>query len=141
MIPLGKKALATETVVVMVLCLVVMVVLIAIFLKPANEAKNTVSSTIARERLQLCLAQGRQTALLSPASLQDADRDGYPDSCDVCIGGDDGLDANGDGVPDACEPAGTFFKPSDSVEKACNTAQGCSRSPCWEPKRKVCVLR
>jgi len=33
----------------------------------------------------------------------DADRDGVPNDCDVCPGGDDNIDSNHDGVPDDCE--------------------------------------
>lgn len=42
----------------------------------------------------------------------DADGDGVPDGCDVCPGFDDTLDADGDGVPNDCDNCVTQFNPS-----------------------------
>jgi hypothetical protein len=50
----------------------------------------------------LCKAQGE--SILSSGSLEgnDRDKDGYPDDCDLCLGGDNSKVSNSYGIPNPC---------------------------------------
>lgn len=63
----------------------------------------------------------------------DIDGDGYPDGCDVCLGGNDATDTDKDGMPDKCDK-----DPLMAPEKK-ETAKDICKGK-WDSKRMRCVL-
>lgn len=60
--------------------------------------------------------------------------DGFPDGCDICLGGDDAVDKDSDGIPDACDD-----DPDNSPEKKTSMTEICKKANgSWDEKRKQC---
>ena len=129
-------------VIALILALVVLTVSILIGKPIFGFFGKTAHSQVFEQKLKLCATRGAQ-AQLYPVSQRppDSDADGYPDSCDYCVNGKDGIDRNpADGVPDDCQPIGALMKAGDSLEKACNNALRCPKHDCWKKERKICEL-
>jgi cytoskeletal protein RodZ len=85
------------------LLLIIFAVIWWIFIKKPAETSNEFFNTqSAQLKTDVCKMQGiRGTA--EGISFKDRDSDKYPDSCDICIGGDNKIDGDLDGMPDACD--------------------------------------
>lgn len=89
----------------LVLVLLVVVVLTYSFNKPAQASNKFFSSALLKIANDKCKFDG-DMAKSQGIDFKDADKDGHPDSCDVCINGDKGdnsKDSDLDGMPDACD--------------------------------------
>jgi len=126
----------------LVLAAITLTIIILIVRPSFLFGKTTFQSQIFEQKSRLCAVQGAQAMLLAPGRRPpDDDKDGYPNSCDFCVGGDDGIDKNPhDGFPDDCQAPTKIVRAGDNIEKICNTSPKCKSNRCWDKERKVCVL-
>lgn len=94
-----------------------------------------------------CLAQpGIDARAPFDADFGTAGGDGYPDTCDLCLGGDDSLDADGDGIPDACDndPNNPPEKRKYTMVKICEGNEFGYKNryggAYWDTRKEQCVL-
>ncbi len=139
---MNKKADVPWVLIGMILALITLVVILAIAYNPFTFAKTTFQSQISEQKARLCAVQGKQAEILPPDRRPpDADKDGYPDSCDFCWNGDDGRDVKpADGFPDDCQNPTVMMKQGDDITKTCNNAPRCTKHDCWDKQNKVCKL-
>jgi hypothetical protein len=86
-----------------------------------------------------CLAQAGLAATVFDNDFGRNQGDGYPDSCDICLGGDDNKDSDGDGIPDACDDdRDNPPKKGIGLKQACEHAKGGAGK--WNEARQQCML-
>ncbi len=76
-------------------------------------------------RTKLCQSQGAISPTAFDNDFGKAQGDLYPDSCDLCLGGNDAADRDADGMPDACDddPDNPPAK-GMTLEKMCKESKG-----------------
>ncbi|MBI4439380.1 hypothetical protein HY638_00240 [Candidatus Woesearchaeota archaeon] len=131
----GKKGMETiEIIGLVILVLVVTYAMFRIFQNPSAAAYTLTQKEIRSAQHLACRAEGEK-AKFEGREITDADKDGYPDGCDFCIGGDDGTDKDGDIIPDDCDDNSNEFPTGKTLKKVCETKSGS-----WDDKNKQCKI-
>ncbi len=86
-----------------------------------------------QSQIQSCRAQGAISPTPFDNDFGNNQGDLFPDSCDVCLGGDDAKDSDADGIPDACDPSSN---PPPKKPKPRDICKGT-----WYPEKGQCVLQ
>lgn len=96
---------------------------------------DTKKPTLNAIELANCKVQQGLDPLTGGKNLPDADKDGYPDVCDPCVGGR--IDADGDGIQDACQPPVRKREPGASQQEQCEHEDVVGN---WKEETNQCVL-
>ncbi|MEM4282201.1 MAG: hypothetical protein QXU88_00945 [Candidatus Woesearchaeota archaeon] len=97
---MAKKGVSGIQVVIALLIGIIVLYVVVAFMqaqfKKAGKSIEEITPSTISFALQGCRLQAAR-------GFSDADKDGYPDFCDVCEGGDDGKHSDADWVPDDCD--------------------------------------
>ena len=119
----------------MILALVVFISVLYYFMHSSSLFGTKYNGLELQAKTQACQSRGALNPSVFDNDFGVGKGDGFPDGCDVCLGGNDAVDENGDGMPDACEaekykvnapPTGTH------MEDLCKGT--------WDKKLSHCVL-
>lgn len=97
----------------------------------AAGAATQLGSLDLNNRHQLCELTGKkiiERGLEPKETIEGEKKDGFPDDCDLCLGGDDRIVTNSYGIPDACyyDPTKEYRgKKIDSYKDMCKVRGGC----------------
>ncbi len=126
----NKKAMEmVNVIIVLILALLLLWVMTSYLGKGKNAADNTLNPVLAKANQDACRLTGTQ-AINSGKEFKDCDEDGYPDSCDNCIDGDNSIDGDLDGMSDECETSESADDPKKIV---CEYV--------LKENRKICVTK
>lgn len=114
--------------------LVLMIILIFYITKGGTTSSANYDKLFLKEKNQTCKLQGVILKTYADNDFGKGQGDLYPDSCDVCLGGDDATDRNGDGMPDACDK----FPPTEMPPRGAKMSDVCKGT--WNDKTQQCVL-
>jgi hypothetical protein len=83
---------------------------------------------------QSCKAQAAMSPTFFDNDFSNNQGDGFPDSCDICLGGDNNRDSDNDGMPDACDkdPNNPPAK-GETMDKICTGT--------WNKAKMQCTLQ
>jgi len=120
-----KASISLEHVIMALICMVVAVVVIMVFQKPAEAAYTYGSVVISSARTEACKLDFEKQLGYKQKKYKDSDADGYPDYCDFCLGGDDSYDNDNDGIADACDSdKDNPPKKGDKIADICKQVSG-----------------
>jgi hypothetical protein len=96
---------------------------------------------IDKQLLEKSKAVCRESRIIPDGPVYDNDYgnnvgDGYPDSCDICLGGDDSIDTDRDGIPDACDNENKKPAKGITLESICKLVSGE-----WKEAIRQCTLQ
>ena len=132
---LNKKGM--EITLGMIVIAIPLLILLGILLYNLFKSQTLVSGEYNKlqmlSKMQSCKSQGAFSQDYFDNDFGRAIGDKYPDSCDVCLGGDDAKDSDADGMPDACDNDPNN-PPATKGEKIC-------KSNLWDAKRMQCTLQ
>ncbi len=141
----------------MIIVLVVIFTVIYIIRTKAEAAGSLMTSQELRFLREGCELRGKALRMENPSLLARVDRDlpgnnsdGYPDSCDFCIGGSDATDNDDDGIPFDCDdnddPVGGARKSGVTLKSICEgkcppnskwkETNQCDIRPCHPPAQR-----
>lgn len=151
----NKKGAGESPIINWVILIAIMVVAF-IFIKMfiIDAAGSNFSSQIAKIKSESCITNGERAKATGTVPLDrdfgPTSGDGYPDACDICLGGNNKLDADLDGMPDACDNDPSKPPSKGMSSKAvCENGSGnernektqrTERSAKWNPETGQCVL-
>lgn len=92
-----------ETILTLVILSVIAVVLFGIWRPTASEAGTFFSSETLKAKDSKCLFDKQRALERGLKEPPDADDDGRPDSCDICVNGKNDEDNDLDGMPTHCD--------------------------------------
>ena len=97
------------------------------FTRGASNTFQFVGQEQLKQKNKLCEVSGRQ--ILDNGELKElmegAKGDGFPDDCDICLGGDNNIVSNSYGIPDACYINPATNKNIKSYRDICKAKTGC----------------
>ncbi len=109
----------------LLLVLIVVVVVVAIFGSKSESSLKALSPIEVSSKNKLCEVRGKFSGDVIEKGM-DKDADGYPDDCDICLGGDNRVTTtNSIGIPDSCYMESTSFTKFDTYKKMCIARSGC----------------
>src|SRR3989338_1638517 len=124
-----KKA-QTDPIKVLVTMLVVLAVATAVLFRSWDKgigALKTLSPAEVNAKNKVCEIAGKQLAekgtLKEPIELSKGD--GFPDDCDICLGGDNRIVSTSSGIPDACYAQTTSEFKIQTYKDMCKARGGC----------------
>jgi hypothetical protein len=128
--------LTLNTMIVAILLLVLLVIGVAMLTRSGKTQGAAYNELELKSKLSGCRASAALSEVVFDKDFSGAKGDGYPDSCDICLGGNDGQDTDADGVPDACDND-PCAKPERGVnlEEVCTKARGT-----WTESKQQCRL-
>jgi len=86
-------------------------------------ARVTFSEADMKKDVGLCKFRGETSKGFTDKDFG-ASGDGYPDSCDFCLGGNEEKDTDADGIPDACDNDLTSTpKKDESLSDICSSSK------------------
>lgn len=137
-----KKGAMSWQVILMMVAAVGGVVLIVVYAGGFRTGGRTITQlSAAHVSLPACERLGEQKAERSITQTWDLDGDGLPNSCEVCVGGNDYEQTDDDRLPDPCDAdplsAPGKGKPYKNIKESCLKAEGGGR---WNPKTLQCCL-
>ena len=110
-----------------VIVLLVIVVASYGFTRGASNAFQFVGQEQLKQKNKLCEVSGRQ--ILDNGELKEliegSKGDGFPDDCDICLGGDNNIVSNSYGIPDACYVNPATNKNIKRYKDMCKVKTGC----------------
>jgi hypothetical protein len=125
-----------------VLILLVVIVMVLVFRKPAGVADRTISKQLWESRLAGCKYQGERDSMAGMADDFCQGDSVYPAKCSICLGASVMKDNDNDGMIDECEtdegnnPKSTKCKAYRSDEQCCISTNPCPNLPSF-----VCQTR
>jgi len=134
---LNKKGLALETVIVAVLLLIVLVTISFNLWRSQTLFGAKYNELELKTNARSCQAQGALAEVKFDKDFGNMG-DGFPDGCDLCLGGDDAQDKDNDGIPDSCDP-----DDENPPEKKMTLKSLCESKEVkgtWNDKKKQCKL-
>jgi len=138
-----KKGISGMTLIIagLVIAVVIIFAYSVFFVEQITKTKGFISKIGRAVDSQACKQQGESLKLrLGMSALpenRDADRDGYPDSCDFCQGENDAVDDDNDGLPNDCDDNSNVpVKPDASFAKICRDNSGT-----WREEPPQCMLQ
>ena len=130
-----KKAqgLSFSMIIIAILCLVILIILSYFIYTRFGSANKVFSTQELKIKNDACRLKGSR-ADRQGIEYADIDNDGYPDSCDICVGGDNLKDKDLDGMPDACDKY-----PDKQPRKKEKIADICKHI--WDKETERCILK
>lgn len=129
-----KGALHFEMIVMAVILLVIMGISLWYVTKGGTLFGAKYNQLEMQSQIQSCKAQ----SIVSPISFDNdfgkGQGDLFPDSCDICLGGNDAVDSDNDGMPDACDK-----QPDQAPARNAKMNEVCKGT--WDDKKRQCVLQ
>ena len=136
---INKKGMTTETVIKLLLGMIIIgIAIYLLFFKGVKPAESTLNPILQQQTMSLCKAKGDLAKVRGTVGIKDCDNDGYPDICDVCLGGVDNQDSNINNVPDSCENVQMVYDKKATLLSICQSAIGGYKS--WNEEKKQCTL-
>ena len=135
-----KKAVSKAVSILITLIIASFIVLVVIpwVYKQFASSERTIGGINLDLKINMCREQGKLLlAKIPPETFDDADKDGFPDSCDFCLGGNDNEDSDGDKIPTLCDTAGQL-KATDTLKSICIAAQCPNEKDCWIKDSEQC---
>jgi len=96
----GAINLTVATIIVASLGVFYLLIMRPIILDSAYAGVTALSTEMLKGKRTSCESQAEE---FIPKGYDDLDEDGFPDFCDLCLGGDDKKDDDNDGRPDECD--------------------------------------
>ncbi len=121
----------------MVVVAIPLLILLGIILFNLFRGQSLVGAKYNQLELQAnarsCQSQAALSAVFFDNDFGRNQGDGYPDSCDVCLGGNDNNDKDLDGFPDACDK-----DPENQPDKKAKMKDICKGA--WNAEKQQCRL-
>lgn len=128
--------LGLNTIIVAILLMVLLVIGISMLTRSGRTQGAAYNELELKSKLSGCRASAALSEVVFDKDFSGAKGDGYPDSCDICLGGDDGQDSDADGVPDACDN-----DPCGKAERSLKLAEVCAQARgTWTESKQQCRL-
>ena len=124
----GKTALSTlETIGGMVLIGIVIIVSVIFFGRGTANAGQFFDQFQMKNKNQLCMVSGNQLGGIGQfkEAIEENKGDGFPDDCDICLGGDNRVVSNSYGIPDDCFVNPAQNKQIRTYKDMCKSKGGC----------------
>jgi len=109
-----------------VVAVVLLLALLGVGLYQLYKGQTTVGTAYNKLAVQAEIGACK-TSAMTATGFRDDDfgpnaGDSFPDICDTCLGGDDGIDADLDGIPNACDDDPNKAPAKKSMEDICRDA-------------------
>lgn len=128
-----KKAEITwQIIIFMALGIIVLIVSSTIFTGTARTTGKELNKHQLKLRFESCKLEGLRQP--GPGDW-DLDNDGFPNSCETCVGGDDDQNSDTDGLPDECDSDKLKNVEQGKYKESCNLKGGK-----WNSKTNQCCL-
>ena len=133
---MNKKAdMSMQTIAIAILVLLVVIVVSVLLYQGSSPASKEVSSYARQLSISSCERKGISGTAFDN-DFGKGKGDGFPDSCDVCLGGDDRNDYDADYIPDACDDEPKKPAKKANLKEICENAGGI-----WKKDTKQCELK
>lgn len=140
----NKRGLSFEFLVLAILALVIMGFGLYFVTKGGFLVSSNYNQYELQAKTQSCEAKAAYSTTFFDNDYGNNQGDQVPDSCEICLGGNNKNDADNDGMPNACDNDPT--NPPEkgmTMSKICTTRTPSNTNPAgtWDEKKFQCTLK
>ena len=107
------------------LILIVVIIVAFLFRDKVEAAVRSLSPVEVASKNRLCKLSVEFSEGKPKEQIEDSKSDGFPDDCDICLGGDNNQVSNSYGIPDDCYLDSIADKKIKTYKEMCKAKGGC----------------